>query len=1116
MAIAPQWFDEEYYIAEKANQLLSKYPDQYTDLDSAKEAFLNALNQLGWSPYDHYVLWGDDEGLSPNPLFDREYYINEKAQQLVDSGKASDIDSAKTLFLNTIKDLGMTVYEHFHKWGWKEGLNPSSVFDIDTYFSNKLAQLKEMDPDKYGNWTVDDVKNAFESAGLDPAEHAILYGKDEGVVPSEALEQIEKAQNPGQNFTLTSDTDTITGTSGADTITGVVSALSKERTLNPTDQIDGGDGKDTIELDVKGSFSGFSGDGKLVNVETVKLTNSGDISRTFTAKEVTGVEKYIIEAEKSTVNLSSLAEIPNEVDLKVAKDTTIGFAKDVTKGTSDEMTVKVKDVGSSDKVVGITVNGIEKINLDSEGSKGNYVKLSDDKLKELVINGDKDLSLLGIGATVTSVDGSNASSKLTIDLTNAGTNLSAIKTGSGDDTIKIKLGNIKANAEIDGGEGADTLEVKSSAANTVQFKMGNVETIKFDNITTGAVTFSAKDTSGLENIIATKNVAQNITLANLGGIDLNVELQGANASGSSISLDHSGSTVVNVDTPSSNATATNPDENQLNINLTNSASLDLKVASNMAYSGDITAGKAETLTISVDGQLSTAGNIATITAGNATSITISKVAHDSALELQAAKAVSLNATASADLDLNPAGTTPDLSGLQELTISIEGDNNVATLPNLPKIHSVTLSGSGSVDLGNLGSATLSDYGIEINASDLAGDDAAAGFSLDIGTIDTKGTDITVDASKVLGKVNIGAINALNGATTAGDVTLDFDGTGGNITINAITGKDVTINAAGALGTVKYGGNINVSGSLDLTGVDLQNNTLDGTAGSGTINPTGSSFTANITGGIKNDSFKIVTADANDTTSITVKGDLGIGTDNLTVDASAESNKDVTIDISALSNADTTIIGGQQKDTIKGSAGNDIIKGWMGIDTITTGDGNDKIVLNYFNNADKITDFTSGKDQILIDFDKAGKTANKIQVVKTPAGTATGGKLGTKLTPANSKVHILNSKGTLKTLTVKNKGVTVTLSKDTGTAALTSNMLFTASKTAALKSAIKSKANNLGTNKAVVFGVTTANHKLYIFAVSDTKAAAASGGKIVQTLQVATLSANPKATDIHIF
>ena len=52
--------------------------------------------------------------------------------------------------------------------------------------------------------------------------------------------------------------------------------------------------------------------------------------------------------------------------------------------------------------------------------------------------------------------------------------------------------------------------------------------------------------------------------------------------------------------------------------------------------------------------------------------------------------------------------------------------------------------------------------------------------------------------------------------------------------------------------------------------------------------------------------------------------------------------------------------------------------------------------------------------------------------------------------------------------------------------------------------------------AVAFGVTTKSHKLYVFAVSDTKAATGSGGKIAQTLQVATLAANPVATDIHVF
>lgn len=1126
MGTAPKWFNEDYYINQKANQLIDK--GKADTLDAAKELFLDALDKLGWTPYDHYVTYGDSEGLSPNPLFDREYYINQKAQDLVNKGKASDVDSAKTLFLNALKDLGMTVYEHFHKYGWKEGLDPSSVFDIDTYFSNKLSQLKEKDPDKYGDWTVDDVKNAFDNAGLDPAEHAILYGKDEGVVPSEALEQIEKTENPGQSFTLTSDTDTITGTSGADTITGVVSALSKERTLNPTDQIDGGDGKDTIELDVKGSFSGFSGDGKLANVETVKLTNSGSISRTFTAKGVSGVDKYVIESDNSTVNLSSLAEIPDEIDLKVAKDTTIGFASNVTSGSSDAMTIKVEDMGSSSKAITVTANGIENVTLNSAGSSGNYITLTDNAIKELTIQGDANLTLRGLASTLTSVDGSSAKGNLTIYLTNAGTSLETIKTGSGDDTINVDLGKIKANAEIDGGSGSDTLIV-SSGAGTVQFTMGNIETLQFDAVT-GGVTFSAKNTSGLENIVATKNVAQDITVANLGSIDLNVELQGANASGNKrISVDNSGSTVVKVDSPSSNATASNPDENQLNVTLQNSTSLDLQVASNMAYSGDITANKVESITISVDGQLSTAANTATITAGNATSVTISKVAHDSTLQLDASNVVTLNATANADLNLT--GGITDLSGLQELTVSIEGDGNVASLPNLGKIHSVTLSGSGSVDLGNLGSNTLADYSIEVTATGLAGDDAtAAGVSLDIGNITTKGTDITVDASEVLGKVNVGNIDASGGgaAATPGDVTLNFDGTGGNITINAITGNDVTIDAEGALGTVTYGGNILVSGSLDFTGVELQPNTVDGSAaGIGTIIPQGSSFSASITGGIKNDSFKIVTQDAKDTQSIEVTGDLQIGTDTLEVDASAETDKQVTIDISGLSNVDTTTIkGGDLADTIKGGAGDDKITGGKGADTITTGSGNDKVILDSpFNAADSIKDFTAGTDDLYIDL-KAGAvpafgTVNTVGTKFVAAGSKlkvigftksnTGGKVGALKTFALNATSGAAAALNNAKLWLKGKSLTINTAQDKIT-------LKTTGGTKTIKSFI---ANNV-TVTGVLFFYDTDDHVLKMYGLklvdnNDTGNAFNTVSQLtVKTIAKFTANNDPNATDIFIF
>jgi hypothetical protein len=80
MATAPTWFDEEYYLSQKLAALQAADAETYGDwtVENVEAAFESA----GMTAYDHYVQFGDDEGLSPNPLFDYDYYLDQKAFSL--------------------------------------------------------------------------------------------------------------------------------------------------------------------------------------------------------------------------------------------------------------------------------------------------------------------------------------------------------------------------------------------------------------------------------------------------------------------------------------------------------------------------------------------------------------------------------------------------------------------------------------------------------------------------------------------------------------------------------------------------------------------------------------------------------------------------------------------------------------------------------------------------------------------------------------------------------------------------------------------------------------------------------------------------------------------------
>jgi hypothetical protein len=189
MAQVPAWFDEDYYLAEKLAQLQSN-PNTAEDwADKTTDDVLQAFTDAGLTSYEHYVEYGDDEGLSPNEYFDYGYYVYEEAYQLYEDGKSTSIYDGIRDFLDALDESGMTAYEHFHLYGWEEGLDPSPSFDVDTYFENKLAQLQSNE-DTAADWagkTVDDLEDYFAELGLDPVQHYIEWGADEGISYSEVV-----------------------------------------------------------------------------------------------------------------------------------------------------------------------------------------------------------------------------------------------------------------------------------------------------------------------------------------------------------------------------------------------------------------------------------------------------------------------------------------------------------------------------------------------------------------------------------------------------------------------------------------------------------------------------------------------------------------------------------------------------------------------------------------------------------------------------------------------------------------------------------------------------------------------------------------------------------------
>jgi hypothetical protein len=760
---------------------------------------------------------------------------------------------------------------------------------------------------------------------------------------------------------LTTDVDTITGTNASDLITGVTSSLSSEKTLNSADVIDGGAGTDIAKFDLKTSFGGFTGDGKMTNVENVELTNEGTVARTFTGTGTDGVEKYTLNGN---VDLVSMAEISNIDVADRTSNLSVTYASKVTDGKADELTLSLNNVGTAEdatttateeKDVQVTIAGIETVNVEAAGV--NVVNLDGVAAKAVNVSGAGSVKVTDVNAATKTIDASGMTGNVELAMATA-TSATLVSTGSGDDKVTVDISSdLTANATVAGGAGDDTLVL--TGANTIQYSQSGFETIE---VGAGAKTISLKNTEDLANIIVNKDANGANTFASAGAIDLAVSIQGANASAASVESDHTGATTITVDTPTKAGTSTT---NNTAATLSKSTSLNMTVAEDMVYTGKVTASKAQSVELAVDGTVNGVAEIAT-------SAVISSVAKDSKLILDTVKLTDLNITNAKALDLSGsdlrAVETFNSTGAGNLTVTA-----LAAVTDLDALNTATITNTGDVVLGNVGSGK--DYALSVTSE--------GSKSFDIGAMKTNDANITLNVIDSLGAVTVDTIDAGKGSV---NVTL---ATTGLATLKAITGKAVTIDASGVLGGTTYGGLITASGDVTITGNDITNNALTGT---GKVVLDGTAQTVTFNGGIKNDTLFIDAAST--TTSVTVKGDLGLGTDTLAVDfnnAAATIAADYTLDVTGISGYDTGTF------TLSKEAFDATVK---------LGSGTDKDTIQWSGAAKEatITGFDTTEDKLSFDGVVTGLTATAT-VTPITAGTVTAGALG------DDTIYVINDGAT---------------------------------------------------------------------------------------------------------
>lgn len=944
----PTWFIEQDYLASKLAKLKAADPETYGSwtTDEVKKA----IEEAGLTPYDHFVAFNKEEGTSPNQYFNAYEYIEAKVRQL----NADKVDDREDWSFEQVKEALDSVggaWAHYQAFGAAEGLNPSNNFSVKGYYAAKAAELG-------GDWTPEKVEEYFKENNVNPLDHYFSLGAEEGITPVDVPAEDRVDPDPtspvGETHTLTTgrdyagaeapetpeDFDNVITLAEHDTIEGVVSSLSSARTLNAEDVIEGV-ANNTLKLDMQGNFTGFGATGSLKNVATVELTNEGTIARSFAAKGVEGVKAYVLNG---AVNLSDLAaaDVTVGINDRASGETTIGFTTKAVEGTADALALALANVGTAqvkndagtvttpEAALKVTAAGIEEVAITATGA--NIVALNAADAKAVTAAGEGSLKLTTVGANVKTVDAAELGGKFDVNLADA-SDVTSVLAGAGDDIIRAAAGDLAINAEINGGEGADTLAL-TGALGTVQYQMSGIETLELNGVT---ALYSASNTEGLENLVL-KGASNDVTLANMGAGDLNVTVN-KDATGD-LTSDHAGSTVMTVSGGTKAAPAATIAANST---FTKSSSVDLTVNQYNTLTGAVSASAAQSFTANIAGVLNNM-----ITLGAATSAVFTDTNKDAdKVALVGSKLVDLQVTSAGTFDLS---TGSDLSGLESLTVSSAGAFKAG---DLAKVNTVELSGAGATagaELGDLGSTAL-DYGITVNAQGLAA-------GLKVGNIDTAaGQSVNLNVAQVLGNVEVGTVTVATGGTPAantGSITVNANGTAGTVELGALTAKTVTVDASGALNTVGATAGITINAeTATFTGSALMANKVDVTATKAAI----------VTTGIGTDIIDITGA-AGGKVAVTITTGLGKDTVKLTSNATADAAQNLFVTITDF------------------AAGEDVLDGWTSATIIDNSNAAAATAaLTAFNAFSEITATVTAANSKFVTFDIDGdagtNTANGI-------------------------------------------------------------------------------------------------------------------------------------------
>ena len=293
-------------------------------------------------------------------------------------------------------------------------------------------------------------------------------------------------------FPLTQGTDKIDGKGGDDTFAGTVSNQTNRDTFAPGDEIDGGAGTDTLEIEL--SEDNFDGNVAVRGIERVFVETTDDVARDFSAETLFGQDSDIQELWVEDISTrNQQAGSIRVLDIR-SEDITLGVkdsGEDVTGGqaTADVEFQINQDFFLNGGAVGLALNdaenvavdittgsnsGIDTVDVLSIGSQptdnilaGTFA--ADGNADTMTVEGDRGFQST-LAANFTTFDASAATGDQTItflatddvtasggagadSLTFANDGDHTVDTGAGNDSIAAQDGNLTATT----GPGSDVV-----------------------------------------------------------------------------------------------------------------------------------------------------------------------------------------------------------------------------------------------------------------------------------------------------------------------------------------------------------------------------------------------------------------------------------------------------------------------------------------------------------------------------------------------------------------------------------------------------------------------------------------------------------------------------------